>query len=250
MDSRPTCSNKVSSRTRSTSEDPWIRILTGYGSDPSGPRSLTRRESPQRRRVDQKRSLVGAMRPLRHRVCSVLSGTGRRELGPLPERDHRSERRRVRKVEVAPPTPKVCCSLSNRSCRACRSRPSPAALLAMCQAVVGRSKAPMDVVVDHADGLRGDLRSHPVRHPARSLRLPAHAAWGLTSTSLWLVSGNGETSTCATAASSRRKRDRRRLVAALVPQGTKTVPIGEAEFVASPGCDPNARTWQVLARRS
>ena len=48
----------------------------------------------------------------------------------------------------------------------------------------------------------------------------------------------------------RRKRDRRRLVAALVPQGTKTVPIGEAEFVAGPGRDPNAPTWQVLARRS
>ena len=48
----------------------------------------------------------------------------------------------------------------------------------------------------------------------------------------------------------RRKRDRRRLVAALVPKGTKTVPIGEAEFVAGPGRDPNAPTWQVLARRS
>ena len=121
---RPTCSNKVSSRTRSTSEDPWIRILTGYGSDPSGPRSLTRRESPQRRRVDQRRSLVGAMltlaasslqRPFRGRV-------GAETLARYPERDHRSERRRVRKVEVAPPTPKVCCSLSNRSCLARRSR--------------------------------------------------------------------------------------------------------------------------------
>ena len=48
----------------------------------------------------------------------------------------------------------------------------------------------------------------------------------------------------------RRKRDRRRLVAALVPTGTITVPIGEAEFVAGPGRDPNAPTWQVLARRS
>ena len=48
----------------------------------------------------------------------------------------------------------------------------------------------------------------------------------------------------------RRKRDRRLLVAALVPKGTVTVPIGEAEFVAGPGRDPNAPTWRVLARRS
>lgn len=48
----------------------------------------------------------------------------------------------------------------------------------------------------------------------------------------------------------RRKRDRRPLVAALVPKGTVTVPIGEAEFVAGPGRDPNAPNWRVLARRS
>ncbi len=48
----------------------------------------------------------------------------------------------------------------------------------------------------------------------------------------------------------RRKRDRRLLVAALVPKGTVTVPIGEAEFVAGPGRDPNAPTWRVLARQS
>src|SRR6476660_5110933 len=48
----------------------------------------------------------------------------------------------------------------------------------------------------------------------------------------------------------RRKRDRRPLVAALVPKGTITVPIGEAEFVAGPGRDPNAPTWRVLARGS
>jgi hypothetical protein len=47
----------------------------------------------------------------------------------------------------------------------------------------------------------------------------------------------------------RRKRDRRPLVAALIPKGTITVPIGEAEFVAGPGRDPNAPTWRVLARR-
>jgi DNA-binding HxlR family transcriptional regulator len=47
----------------------------------------------------------------------------------------------------------------------------------------------------------------------------------------------------------RRKRDRRPLVAALVPRGTVTVPIGEAEFVAGPGRDPNAPTWRVLAQR-
>ena len=48
----------------------------------------------------------------------------------------------------------------------------------------------------------------------------------------------------------RRKSDRRSLVAALVPKGTTTVPIGEAEFVAGPGRDPNASTWRVLSRRS
>ena len=48
----------------------------------------------------------------------------------------------------------------------------------------------------------------------------------------------------------RRKRDRRSLVAALVPKGTITVPIGEVEFVAGPGRDPKAPTWRVLARRS
>jgi len=48
----------------------------------------------------------------------------------------------------------------------------------------------------------------------------------------------------------RRKRDRKPLVAALVPKGTETVPVTEAEFVAGPGRDPAARTWQVLARRS
>src|SRR5689334_2434500 len=48
----------------------------------------------------------------------------------------------------------------------------------------------------------------------------------------------------------RRKRDKRPLVAALVPRGTVTVPIGEAEFVAGPGRDPNASTWRVLARHS
>jgi DNA-binding HxlR family transcriptional regulator len=48
----------------------------------------------------------------------------------------------------------------------------------------------------------------------------------------------------------RRKRDRRPLVAALVPRGTKTVPIREAEFVAGPGRDPKAPNWRVLARRS
>ena len=44
----------------------------------------------------------------------------------------------------------------------------------------------------------------------------------------------------------RRKRDRRPLVAALVPKGTITVPIREVEFVAGPGRDPNAPTWRVL----
>jgi DNA-binding HxlR family transcriptional regulator len=47
----------------------------------------------------------------------------------------------------------------------------------------------------------------------------------------------------------RRKNDRRPLVAALVPKGTTSVPIGEAEFVAGPGREPNAPTWRVLARR-
>ena len=47
----------------------------------------------------------------------------------------------------------------------------------------------------------------------------------------------------------RRKRDRKLLVAALVPKGTETVPVSEAEFVAGPGRNPSARTWQVLARR-
>jgi DNA-binding HxlR family transcriptional regulator len=47
----------------------------------------------------------------------------------------------------------------------------------------------------------------------------------------------------------RRKRDRRPLVAALVPRGTITVPIVETEFVAGPGRDPNAPTWRVLAQR-
>ncbi|HWD50890.1 MAG TPA: helix-turn-helix domain-containing protein [Acidimicrobiales bacterium] len=45
----------------------------------------------------------------------------------------------------------------------------------------------------------------------------------------------------------RRKTDNKRLVAALVPVGTKTVPIHEAEFVAGPGRDPAAATWRVLA---
>jgi DNA-binding HxlR family transcriptional regulator len=48
----------------------------------------------------------------------------------------------------------------------------------------------------------------------------------------------------------RRKRDRKRLVAALVPAGTKSVPIEEAEFVAGPGRDPAASTWRVLNTRS
>jgi hypothetical protein len=48
----------------------------------------------------------------------------------------------------------------------------------------------------------------------------------------------------------RRKHDRQPLMAALVPKGTTSVPIGEAEFVAGPGRDPTARTWRVLARRS
>jgi DNA-binding HxlR family transcriptional regulator len=48
----------------------------------------------------------------------------------------------------------------------------------------------------------------------------------------------------------RRKRDRKPLVAALVPKGTDTVPVSEAEFVAGPGRDPAASTWRVLARRA
>ena len=48
----------------------------------------------------------------------------------------------------------------------------------------------------------------------------------------------------------RRKRDRKPLVAALVIKGADTVPVNEAEFVAGPGRDPGANTWQVLARRS
>lgn len=47
----------------------------------------------------------------------------------------------------------------------------------------------------------------------------------------------------------RRKQDRKRLVAALVPAATKSVPIQEAEFVAGPGRDPAASTWRVLAKR-
>ena len=47
----------------------------------------------------------------------------------------------------------------------------------------------------------------------------------------------------------RRKRDKKRLVAALVPAGTKTVPAHEAELVAGPGRDPSASTWRVLGRR-
>ena len=48
----------------------------------------------------------------------------------------------------------------------------------------------------------------------------------------------------------RRKRDKKRLVAALVPTGTKAVPVQEAEFVAGPGRDTSAPTWRVLGRRS
>lgn len=47
----------------------------------------------------------------------------------------------------------------------------------------------------------------------------------------------------------RRKSDRKRLVAALVPVGTKQVPIHEAEFVAGPGRDHSASTWRVVARK-
>jgi len=48
----------------------------------------------------------------------------------------------------------------------------------------------------------------------------------------------------------RRKSDKKRLVAALVPAGTETVPVHEAEFVVGPGRDPSASTWRVLGRRS
>ena len=47
----------------------------------------------------------------------------------------------------------------------------------------------------------------------------------------------------------RRKSDKKRLVAALVPIGTKAVRIQEAEFVAGPGRDPGANTWRVIARK-
>ena len=48
----------------------------------------------------------------------------------------------------------------------------------------------------------------------------------------------------------RRKGDRTPLVAALVPKGADTVPVGDAEFFAGPGRNPAASTWRVLARRS
>ena len=48
----------------------------------------------------------------------------------------------------------------------------------------------------------------------------------------------------------RRKSDRKQLIAALVPKGTTTVPIDDAEFVAGPGRDQRAPTWRVLARRT
>jgi DNA-binding HxlR family transcriptional regulator len=48
----------------------------------------------------------------------------------------------------------------------------------------------------------------------------------------------------------RRKHDRKPLVAALVPKGSETVPVSEAEFVAGPGRNPDASTWRVLSRRS
>ena len=47
----------------------------------------------------------------------------------------------------------------------------------------------------------------------------------------------------------RRKSDKKRLIAALVPIGTKDVPIQEAEFVAGSGRDPTADTWRVVARK-
>jgi len=47
----------------------------------------------------------------------------------------------------------------------------------------------------------------------------------------------------------RRTADKKRLVAALVPAGTRTVPVHDAEFVAGPGRDLNASTWRVLGRR-
>jgi len=48
----------------------------------------------------------------------------------------------------------------------------------------------------------------------------------------------------------RRRTDKKQLVVALVPAGTETVPVHEAEFVAGPGRDPSASTWRVLGRRS
>jgi len=48
----------------------------------------------------------------------------------------------------------------------------------------------------------------------------------------------------------RRASDKKRLIAALVPVGTRTVPVQEAEGVAGPGRDLSAATWQVLARRT
>lgn len=48
----------------------------------------------------------------------------------------------------------------------------------------------------------------------------------------------------------RHRGDHKHLIAALVPRGTPSVPIGQAEFVAGPGRDQNASTWKVLARRS
>ena len=61
----------------------------------------------------------------------------------------------------------------------------------------------------------------------------------------------GDTYLCDTPPTvARRKTDKKRLVAALVPVGTKAVPVHEAEFVAGPGRDPSAPTWRVLRRRS
>lgn len=47
----------------------------------------------------------------------------------------------------------------------------------------------------------------------------------------------------------RRRSDKKRLIAALVPAETKAVPIHEAEFVAGPGRDAAANTWRVIARK-
>jgi DNA-binding HxlR family transcriptional regulator len=47
----------------------------------------------------------------------------------------------------------------------------------------------------------------------------------------------------------RRKSDKKHLVTALVPVGTKPVSIHEAEFVAGPGRDSAANTWRVVARK-